>query len=178
MKEKLVKTSNSLKILWELLKAKSTWLKKENCIDNKVTRFNKQITSNKAKHLEIQKKRNSLITRDYSFFLGRIHFTSDVFVYQPTLDALELKKGKDIDYYFSWESKVVYNSNLKPLYTTFLHNIKHSEYRIGIKLIKDPLAVEQNNYLSKIVNIYTVSDLDTWPKNPTNNFKFKNCFLK
>ena len=172
MKGKLVK------ILWKWLKTKSSWLKKETNFDNKVTRFNKRITSNKAKHLEIQKKRNSLITKDYNFFLGRIHFTSDVFVYQPTLDALELKKGKGIDYYVSWESKVVYNSNLKPLYTTFLHNIKHSEYRIGIKLIKDPLAVEQNNYSSKIVNIYTVSDLDTWPKNPTNNFKFKNCFLK
>ena len=32
--------------------------------DKKLTSFNRQITSNKAKHLEVQKKLNSLITKD------------------------------------------------------------------------------------------------------------------
>ena len=45
---------------------------------------------------------------------------------------------------------------------------------MGIKFGKDPLAVEQNNYLTKIVNIYIVYDLVSWLRNPTNNFKFKN----
>ena len=40
--------------------------------DNKVTIFNKQVTSIKAKHLEVLKKLNSLITKRYNFFLGRI----------------------------------------------------------------------------------------------------------
>ena len=40
--------------------------------DNKLTRFNRKITSNKTKYLEVQKKLNSLITKDYNFFLGRI----------------------------------------------------------------------------------------------------------
>ena len=62
--------------------------------DNKLTSFNRQITSNKTKHLEVQKKLNSLITKDYNFFLGGIYFTSNdvsknTFVYQPTLDTLE-----------------------------------------------------------------------------------------
>ena len=35
--------------------------------DNKLTSFNKPITLNKTKHLEVQKKLNSLITRDYNF---------------------------------------------------------------------------------------------------------------
>ena len=61
---------------------------------NKLTRFNKQITSNKTKHLEVQNKLNSLITKDYNFFLGRIYFTSNdgsqnTFIYQPTHDTLE-----------------------------------------------------------------------------------------
>ena len=43
------------------------------------------------------------------------------------------------------------------------------------KFDKDTLAVERSNYLSKIVNIYIVYDLDAWPRIPTNNFKFKNC---
>ena len=36
---------------------------------NKLTSFNRRITSNKTKHLEVQKKLNSLITKDYNFFL-------------------------------------------------------------------------------------------------------------
>ena len=48
---------------------------------------------------------------------------------------------------------------------------------MGIKFDKDSLAVEQNNYLSKIVNLYIVYDLDAWPRNLTNNFKFINCLF-
>ena len=36
---------------------------------NKLTSFNRRITSNKTKHL-VQKKLNSLMTNDYKFFLG------------------------------------------------------------------------------------------------------------
>ena len=36
--------------------------------NNKLKSFNRQITSNKTKHLEVQKKRNSLITNCYNFF--------------------------------------------------------------------------------------------------------------
>ena len=67
--------------------------------DNKITSFNKRITSNKPKHLEVQKKLNSLITKDYyNFFLGRIYLTSydgsqNTFIYQPTLATLESEKN-------------------------------------------------------------------------------------
>ena len=44
---------------------------------------------------------------------------------------------------------------------------------MGIKL-EDPLAVEQNNYASKIVDAYIVYDLYTWPNNPPRNFTLKN----
>ena len=67
--------------------------------DNKLTIFNRRINSNKTKHVEVQKKLNSLITNYYNFFLHRIFFTNNdesqnTFVYQPTIDALELKKTK------------------------------------------------------------------------------------
>ena len=145
--------------------------------DNKLTSFNRRITSNKTKHLEVLKKLNSLKTKDYNFFLGTIYFTSNdgsrsTLVYQPILDALELKKDKGTEYVLSWKSNGVFNSKLKPLYIAFLNNIKLSEYITGIKFDKDPLAVEQNNYLTKIVNVYIVYDLDAWPRNPTDNFKF------
>ena len=71
----------------------------------------------------------------------------------------------------------VYIFKLKPLYTAFLHSVKLSEYRVGIKFDKDPLAVEQNNYLPKIVDVYIVYDLDAWPKIPLRNFAIKNCLF-
>ena len=45
---------------------------------------------------------------------------------------------------------------------------------MGIKFDKDPLAVEQINYLTKIIIVYIVYYLAVWTRNPTNNFKFKN----
>ena len=64
---------------------------------NKLTNFNRSITSNKTKQLDVQEKLSSLITKAYNFFLGRIYFTSNngsqnTFAYQPTLNALESKK--------------------------------------------------------------------------------------
>ena len=69
----------------------------------------------------------------------------------------------------------MYDSKRKPLYIAFGHSVKLYGYRIVIKFDNDPLVVEQNNYLTKIVNVYIVNDLDAWTRNPTNNFKFKDC---
>ena len=74
--------------------------------DNKLTNFNRRITSNKTKHSEVQKELNSLTTKDYNFLLGRIYFTSNdgsqnTFVYQPTFYTVELKKNKGTDYVLS-----------------------------------------------------------------------------
>ena len=69
----------------------------------------------------------------------------------------------------------MFNSKLKPLYTALLNSIKFSEYRIGIKINKDPLVIKQKNYLTKILNVYIVCD--ACPRHPTNNFKFKNCLF-
>ena len=63
------------------------------------------------------------------------------------------------------------------MHTAFLPSIKTFGYRIGIKFDKDPLALEQNNCLIKIVNVYIIYDLDARPRNPTNNVKFKNCLF-
>ena len=63
------------------------------------------------------------------------------------------------------------------LFHHFLHSIKLSRYRIGTRFDKDPLAVKQNNYLSKIINVHIIYDLDAWSGNPSNNFKFKNCLF-
>ena len=48
--------------------------------DNKLTSFNRRITSNKTKHLEVQKKLNSLMTKDHNFFFGRILFHKQLWI--------------------------------------------------------------------------------------------------
>ena len=151
--------------------------------DKKLTSFNKRITSNKTKYLEVQKKLNTLIIKDYNFFLGRIYFTSNdgsqnTFVYQLTLGTLELKIYKGAGYVLSWKSNGVYSSKLKPLYTAFLYSIKRSGYKIGMKNYKDSLAAEQNNYLPKTVNVYIVYDLEAWPKISLRNFTLKIACLE
>ena len=86
--------------------------------DKKLASFNRKTTSKKTKYLKVQKKLNSLIANGYNFFLGRMYFTSNdgsqnTFVYQPTLDTLELKKDKSIDCVLSWKSKGVYSCRIK-----------------------------------------------------------------
>ena len=63
------------------------------------------------------------------------------------------------------------------MHTAFLNSIKLSEYRIRIKVDKYLLAVEQINYLTKILNVYVAYDLDAWLRNLTNNFKFNNSLF-
>ena len=126
--------------------------------DNKLASFNRWITSNKTKHLEVQEKLNSLIAKDYYFF--QVEFVLQVMMDLKTnlfinqyLDTLELNKGEGTDYVLSLKSKGVFNFKLKLLYTAFSNSINFYEYRIGIKFDKDPLAVEQSNYLRKILNV-------------------------
>ena len=143
-------------------------------IDNKLTSFNRRITSNETKHLEFQKKLNSPITNYYNFFSGRIYFTSNdgsqnIFLSTNTCCT---------DYSLTWKSKGVFNSQFEPSCTALLHSITRSEYRIRIKFDKDALAVEQNNYLTKIGNFYIPYDLDPGSRNPTYNFNFKNCLFE
>ena len=45
--------------------------------DNKITSYNRRITSNNTKYSEVQKKLDSLMTNDYNFYLGRMYFASN-----------------------------------------------------------------------------------------------------
>ena len=46
----------------------------------------------------------------------------------------------------------------------FLHGVTISGYSMGIKFGRDPFSVEQNNYATKIVNVYIFFDLDAGPR--------------
>ena len=89
----------------------------KNNFDNKLISFNRKITSNKTKYLEVKTKRNSLIIKEYNFFFGRIYIASNDRS-QPTHDTSELKKEKITDYILSWKSKGLYNSKLLLYYIT------------------------------------------------------------
>ena len=74
-------------------------------------------------------KETKLPNKHYNFYLAKIYFTSNdgsqnMFVYQPTLDTLELRKEKGTNCIFSWKVKRVYTSKRKPLCATLLHSIK------------------------------------------------------
>ena len=84
---------------------------------------------------------------------------------------ITIKKGTD--YVFSWKSKGVYNYEINSLYIACLHSMKLFGYRMGIKFDKSPIAVEQNNYLSKVVNVHIVYCLDAWPRNLTYNLNLQ-----
>ena len=80
---------------------KQTNLVSQTDFDNKIISFNRNITSNKTKYLEV-KKLNGLTTKEWNSFFGRMYFTStdgsqNTFLYQPTLDELELKKKTGTD---------------------------------------------------------------------------------
>ena len=77
-----------------------------------------------------------LSSKDYSFILGRIYFTSNdgfqnMFVYQPIFNTLKYK-NMSTEYIISWKLKGVYNSKLKGLNCNFLHNIKYFDKYILI----------------------------------------------
>ena len=75
------------------------------------------------------------------------------------------------------KTKRVYTSKLKPIYTAFLHSIKLSGYKVGIKFDKDPLPVEQSNGTTKIITVYIIYDLDNCSNNNLRNFTLKNCLF-
>ena len=180
--DKYIATRRFNKLTTELFAAALKWadLVTKIDFDNELTSFNRRITPNKTKYLEVQKELNSLITNGYNFFLDKIYFTSNdgsqnTFDHQPTLHNLELNKVKGTDYVLNWKSNGVYNFKLKLLYTIVLHSIKLFGYRMRRKFDEDPLAVEQSNYLTKLANFFIVYEFNAWPRSPTNNFAFTNC---
>ena len=45
---------------------------------------------------------------------------------------------------------------------------------MGVNIHKGPLTLEQNNYLTKVVNVYIVYGLDAWARSCMKAFKLKN----
>ena len=69
-----------------------------------------------------------------------------MFVYQPTLDVLELKTEKGTDYIIGWRAKGLYSSKLIALLVAFLSNVKYFVIKIGIQF-NTPLVTELKKLL-------------------------------
>ena len=90
---------------------------------------------------------------------------------------LDIKIDKGTEYVIGLKSKGVYNSKLTAFHGAFLPNIKYFRKNIEIQFNSTPLVVEQNNYITKILSVYMVYDLDNWPKLLLRNVSLKNYFL-
>ena len=82
----------------------------------------------------------------------------NIFVCQPTFRTFQSQKDKGTDYILSLKSRGLYSFTLFPQCTHFLHGIKFFGDKIGIKVDKNHLVVEQNNYTTKNVNAYIVHE--------------------
>ena len=58
-----------------------------------------------------------------------------------------------------------------------MYSKKLSEYKVGIKLDKDPLGVEQNNYASKTVKAQIVKWLRCFAKKSSKQFGIGKLFF-
>ena len=70
-----------------------------------------------------------------------------------------------------WKSKGVYNTRLIPIKNDSLPNIEYLKKKIALQFNDNSLVVEQNICTSRIVNIFTVNDLDTCLFGATNVVK-------
>ena len=82
----------------------------------------------------------------------------NIFLNQPIFNMIKYK-NTSTEYATSWKSKGVYHCKLIALNSYYLPNIKYLK-TVGFQFDNTPLVVEQNNYTSKIGNIYVIYDLD------------------
>ena len=75
--------------------------------DTKLTGFNKRINSNKRKQLVTENELKRLKKIDLSCFRGNLFWTTmvfqNMFVYQPTLNTLQIKYEKTSENVISWK---------------------------------------------------------------------------
>ena len=130
---------------------------------------------------ELSNKIKGILAKYYSYFLGRLYFTSNdgsqmMFVYQTTFTTNKYHNTRT-EYIISWRSKGLYTTKLAPINTDILHNIVYFNRKIALKLNSTPLILDRNSYIAKIVNVCIVCDLDYWRKDPVRSFTQKGCLF-
>ena len=131
--------------------------------DAKLLCLNKQITSNKTKHLLVENELNKLKTFDSSYFIGKSHFeedgTQNYLVFKP-LDKY-FKLITNTLFILSWQSKGLSTENIDPPTTSLSPSINYAGNKIKVKFTGS--CLKQSNKLTythrKVVNIDIVYEL-------------------
>ena len=98
-------------------------------------------------------------------------------VFAPMLSSLILDCNKKvtnrISNGISSEKNIPFDTNLEPI----IFNLANG--RVILKLNNSVLMQKKlsSMYSMFILNLYIVCELNTWPRNPNNNFPLSNCFL-
>ena len=150
--------------------------------NDKLKTFNKKITSNKTIHVEAGKKIADLtykvaqlLEKGYDFLLGRMFFTGNggyqnFSVFAPMLNSIKLDSNKKVTNWIlrgiSSEKNKPFDTNLEPTMSNLLNG------RVTLIFSNSILAqkIFSSLYSKFILNLYIVYELNTGPRNPTNNF--------
>ena len=108
-----------------------------------------------------------------SFFDGDYGF-QNMFGCKPTFSTLVIKQVNS-EYLFALKSKGIFDSVLKPLHD-LTAIIKYFRNLIGLLFNSIGLVVEQNNYVTKIVNDCSICNLGNWLRITLSNYTLSCVF--
>lgn len=98
--------------------------------------------------------------------------SQNMFLYEPTFNTIKQVKNNVP----AWKSKRRYNFGFKPLHG--LVPVIIFGRKIVLRFNNGIWTVTQNNnYKTKIINVYIVCELDTWPRVLLLNLALKNCLF-
>ena len=148
--------------------------------DAKLSGLNRKIAKNKTDHLLVQNELNTLKTFDSSYFIDENYFEKDgmqnYLVFQPIDNYLEFNPKTGL--LSEWKSKGLSDKIIKPLDTSlaptlgFKNDGKRYFTFTGGCLKED----EAKSEFDKIINIYTVYDLES-NLNYNPDFTSENCLF-
>ena len=149
----------------------------------KLTNLNQNVTSNKTKHAETEKKVTDLTEKVAKisekwcdFLLGWVYFTDNdgyqnFLVFPLMLNSLIWDNNKNVT---SWILTGISSESIKPFDT----NIEPTMSNLGngkvVLKFNNSVLVQKNfssMYSNFILNLYILCELNTWPYNPTNNLQ-------
>ena len=133
--------------------------------DAKLSSINRQITSNKTKHLPVENELNKFKTFDLCYFIGKSHFeehgTQNYLIFQPIVRYFKGNTITNTDYVSSWKSKGLSAETIKPS-TAFDNSLTpkldyYYDFKVRVKFTGSCLKQPKFKHTNKIiVNIYIV----------------------